>query len=211
MSENAKSEKKEVKPSAVVVTPGEFAKIPLDFVIATPLLTTIEAHKIAAHTTLEFVKGLLPDVQPDKDGNLSMTNAVTFKMLVKEKNAQGQDISSEREVTVPMIALVKVPSLNFDSLGVSFTYNISQIARENTTTHSKGELQVGTKGILAQFVNASFVGSVDHNRLHENTSNRGGSLEVKVHVSESQLPAGLQKIIDAVVDAVDSELPKVKK
>ncbi len=41
-----------------IASPAEFAKIPLDFIIATPLLTTIEAHKVAAMTTLEFVKTL---------------------------------------------------------------------------------------------------------------------------------------------------------
>ena len=38
--------------NSAVVTPAEFAKIPLDFIIATPLLTVIEAHKAAASTTV---------------------------------------------------------------------------------------------------------------------------------------------------------------
>lgn len=181
------------------VTPAEFEKIPLDFIIATPLLTTIEAHKQAANTTLEFVKGILTSA----DGK----NNVTFKMKVKERNAEGKETLAEKEISVPLITLVKVPSLNFDSLSVSFNYNISQVSKETETAAQSAKLDIATKGILKGLLNASLMGTVEHSRSRETTSNRGGSLEIKIHVSESQLPAGLQKIIDALVESIETPLP----
>lgn len=186
------------------VSPAEFQKIPLDFIIATPLLTTINAHRQAAETTLAFITKLL-NKPADGSGPGGMEN-LTFKMKVNEINANGQSVETTREISVPLITLVKVPSLNFDSMSVSFNYNISQISKETNTNAQSAKLDIGTTGILKGFLNASLVGSVEHSRTRETTSNRGGSLEVKVNVSESALPAGLQKVLDALVENI--ELPK---
>ncbi|MCD9017577.1 DUF2589 domain-containing protein [Parachryseolinea silvisoli] len=186
------------------VSPAEFQKIPLDFIIATPLLTTINAHRQAAETTLAFITKLL-NKPADGNGPGGVDN-LQFKMKVNEVDSTGKSVQVEREISVPLITLVKVPSLNFDSMSVSFNYNISQISKEVNTNAQSAKLDIGTTGILKGFFNASLVGSVEHSRTRETTSNRGGTLEVKVNVSESQLPAGLQKILDALVENI--ELPK---
>lgn len=189
------------------VSPAEFQKIPLDFIIATPLLTTINAHRQAAETTLAFITKLLdkPKDGATTGGGGGMDN-LNFKMKVSEIDANGKHVEATREISVPLITLVKVPSLNFDSMSVSFNYNISQISKEVNTNTQQAKLDIGTTGILKGFFNASLVGSVEHSRTRETTSNRGGSLEVKVNVSESPMPAGLQKILDALVENI--ELPK---
>ena len=189
-NENADKPKK-VEPVASTVSPAEFSKIPLDFIIATPLLTTIEAHKVAAETTLQFINELN---DPAKK--------VEFDTTVTETDDKGVVTSKERKITVPLLALVKVPSLNFDSLSVSFNYNISQVYTEKKSTGSKANLEVGTTGLLSKFIGAKLSGSIEHTSNRENTANRGGTLDVKVHVSESPLPAGLQKIINAITDNI---------
>lgn len=175
-----------------VVSPAEFAKIPLDFIIATPLLTTIEAHKVAAHTTLQFINEL----------NDSAKN-VEFETKVEKKDSAGNVTEKGQKISVPLLSLVKIPSLNFDSLSVSFNYNISQIYKEQKTTKSGANLEVGTTGILSKFVNAKLTGNIEHTSNRENTANRGGTLDVKVHVSESPLPAGLQKVLNAITENID--------
>ncbi len=174
------------QPLPATVTPAEFAKIPLDFIIATPLLTTIEAHKAAASTTLNFIESL-------KD------KTVDFIVKIDETNADGNATRGEH-VTVPLLAMVKIPSLNFDSLSVSFNYNISQVYKQEDKSLQKAELKASTKGILANFIDASLTGSVEHSRTRENVANRGGSLEVKLHISETQIPAGLEKVLNAMVE-----------
>jgi len=180
---------KKPKQVPTTVSPAEFAKIPLDFVIATPLLTAIEAHKVAAETTLQFINELN---DPNKK--------VEFDASVTETDASGNVTGNQKKITVPLLALVKVPSLNFDSLSVSFNYNISQVYTEKKQTASQANLEVGTSALLSKFISAKLTGSVEHTSNRENTANRGGTLDVKVHVSESPLPAGLQKVINAIVE-----------
>jgi hypothetical protein len=194
------------------VSPAEFSKIPLDFIIATPLLTTINAHRIAAETTLEFVNGLLGVTKKDDQGQTvdnpgRVMPTVMFKIKVIEKDDQGVDREILKEISLPLITLVKIPSLNFDSLSVNFNYNISQVVTEKSNNAQRANLEIGTKGLLGGLLSASLTGSVDHSRSSESTANRGGSLDIKIHVSESEMPAGLQKVINALVANIALPLP----
>jgi len=187
------SEKKGIES---FVDPAEFAKIPLEFIIATPLLTVIEAHKVAAITTLNFIKSL-------------NNETVSFKIKTDVKDSTGKVTEIGQDVSVPLLSIVKVPSLNFDSLSVSFNYNISQVYRQEDKSAQRGELKISSKGLLSKFVDASLVGSVEHTRTRENVANRGGSLEIKLHVSETSLPAGLEKVLNAIVENIP--LPETPK
>jgi hypothetical protein len=182
---------KPAKEVPSVVSPAEFAKIPLDFIIATPLLTTIEAHRVAAETTLQFINEL-------NDKNKS----VEFETTVTETDSSGKVEEKGKKIRVPLLALVKVPSLHFDSLSVSFNYNISQVYRETSKKTSGANLEVGTTGLLAKFIGAKLTGSIEHTTNRENTANRGGTLDIKIHVSESPLPAGLQKVINSITENI---------
>jgi hypothetical protein len=185
----------EDKNSPATISPAEFTKIPLEFIIATPLLTTIEAHKAAASVTLNFIESL-------KD------KTVSFKINSDVTDAGGKTTKGQ-EVIVPLLSVVKVPYLTFDSLSVSFNYNISQVYRQEDKSQQKAELKASTKGALAAFIDASLTGSIEHSRTRENVSNRGGSLEVKLHISETQIPAGLDKVISAIVENIPlPESPK---
>jgi len=179
--ENAKTE--------LMVSPAEFEKIPLEFIIASPLLTTIEAHKIAAMTTLEFIEKL-------------KGNNATFKVDVKQVDADGNEKIIAKEINVPLLSMVKVPSLNFDSLSVSFNYSIQQVHKVTKSSGGSLEGSIETKGVLKKFVGASFSGSLEKKTNEELTSGRSGNMEIKIHVSESALPAGLQKILDAMVSGI---------
>ncbi len=177
----------------MTVSPAEFEKIPLEFIIATPLLTTINAHKMAALTTLDFIQQL-------KDS----PNA-EFSVKVKKVGADGKETLEDRKISVPLLSIVKVPSLTFDSLSVSFNYSIQQVYKGSTEKSGslKGELK--TTGLLSNFVGASFSGSLEKKSKEELSSSRSGNLEITIHVSESAMPPGLAKIIDAMVAGINNQ------
>jgi hypothetical protein len=198
------------------VTPAEFAKIPLEFIIATPLLTVIEAHKVAALTTLNFIESLnketvrfkIKTAKTNAVNNSTGSDQTVGKPTVSQP--EGGEETGSIEVEVPLLAIVKVPCLNFDSLSVSFNYNISQIYTQKDTSGQRAEFKASTKGLLSRFVDASLVGSVEHSRTRENVVNRGGSLEIKLHVSETQLPPGLEKVLNAIVENIEVPRTPVK-
>lgn len=182
----------EFKPA---VSPAEFAKIPLDFVIATPLLTAINAHRQASLTTLEFVQGLI---------GKQMEFELEMESTIGTENA-----AVRKKVKVPTLSMVKITNLSFDSISVSFNYAISEIINDERKREGNIIGEIGTTGILSKFLHASFSGSLNSTRSTEHTVNRGGSLDVKIHVSEAELPAGLQKVINALTDNINVDnIPK---
>ena len=181
------------KEKRIEVTPAEFEQIPLDFIIAQPLITTINAHQLAATTTLQFIKGLLKE-------------SAEFKVEYVDQSANGQTKTNTRTIKVPLLAITPIPSLRFDSLDIHFEYNISQIYKESSETKAQASGEVSLPKILKGLLNINLQGSIARRSESEFTSNRSGSMQVKVHVSEAPIPKGLDMIITAMTNTIGSKL-----
>ena len=182
----------------VTFSPSEFEQVPLDYVITAPLMATINAHKLAAGTTLEYIKTLADD-----------KNSQTFTQKVSMTNpADGKTVESSRTIKVPALALTKVPNLSFDSMSVDFEYAISQVYNENKKTDANASLDFSLPGFLKVFGNIGFKGGVTTSKSVENTINKSGTLKVKVHLSENDYPEGLRKVIDWLTQGVEHQIAK---
>lgn len=182
----------------VTFDPAEFRQVPLDFIISAPLTSVIEAHRTAALTTIEFVKELIKMKDQEFERNAVFT----------EVDANGVSTTKTRtkKIKVPFLALTKVPSLNFDSLSVEFEYSISQIYSDKSNKERTGQLNITGSPFLAKFVNIGLSGSVSSSQSQENTINKSGKLLIKLHVSETGMPQGLEKVINWMVQGIDSDL-----
>ena len=179
------------KNSVTEISPAEFKKIPLDFIISTPLITTIQAHKLAAQTTLDYVKALAAEP------------AVKFTLNDATTGASGST-TAKREIEVPVLSIVKVPNMNFDSLSVEFDYNISQVYEEKSESEKGGNVGITGGGMISKWLGVSLGGNIGSKSNSSLTSNRSGSLSIKIHASESEMPQGLAKIIDALTNSIDA-------
>src|SRR5262249_6100306 len=116
----------------------------------------------------------------------------------------GQEKSST--VTAPLLSMVPVPHLRIDSLTVHFIYEITQTVRDTQQTDKTVSLDVGTAGLLSNWVKASLKGSVGSKSSHESTLNRSGQLEITLHASEAPIPEGLNRLLSLLASTVP--LPK---
>jgi len=171
------------------VQPSEFAQLPLDGIIQQPLIAAIEAHKKASLTTLEFIK----ELTTGDDGNVQ---EFTFQESIEA--ADGTVTTRTRTISAPLLALVNIPNLSVDTVSIEFDYEISQVAKKENKTSFGVELKSGP--FLSKFV--TLTGKVSGSYNRELTSNRGGSLQVRVHASEKPLPEGLQRILKAITDGM---------
>jgi len=187
----------------VTFDPAEFKQVPLDFIISAPLKSTIEAHKMAAFTTIEVVKELLEM----KDQEFTKE---TQKMEIDEKGNETTK-SEKKVIKVPYLTLTKIPSLNFDSLSVEFDYSISQIYNDTSKKERSAELNVTGSKFLSKFVNIGLSGSVSNSNSTENTINKSGKLHLKLNVSETGLPQGLEKVLNWMLQGIESQTTKDPK
>jgi hypothetical protein len=184
----------------VTFSAAEFKQLPLEFVISAPLMATMAAHEASARTSLAFINSL------NEMGNQTFEQEVSVEKL----DAQGKALApttQKKQISVPMLALAKVPSLNFDSLDIEFEYSINQIYHDEKSKDFSIGVEAGAKGILSGILNVGFKGSFASKKSTENTINKSGTLSVKLHASESGTPEGLNKVINWMVQNIEDNIP----
>lgn len=160
---------------ADITTVGsEFQSLPLEYLVSAPLLAAVQAQATAAATTQK----LLADLK---------TQTVEFETEIDDGGAV-----QKRVVKAPLLTCVPVPHLRIDSLTTHFKFEINQISK--TTEHNQGNIggEIGLPVLSSLF---SLKGSLTHESSRETTTNRSGMLEITVHASEAEMPAGLQKVL----------------
>jgi hypothetical protein len=162
----------------------EFQSLPLEFVIASPLAGAVKAQALAAANTRDFITAF-------KDEKVTLKAA-----------SQIAGDSRMVDVEVPLLALVPIPHLRIDSLTVNFKYEIAQLSVDKDEHAKELQGEVGTTGILSNFVKASFKGSIASKSSSESTLNRAGSLDITVHASEGEMPEGLKRVLSLLAHAV---------
>jgi len=170
----------------VTFSPAEFEQLNLDSIIYAPLAATIKAHVQAANTTLDYIE------QVNKMGDKTFTRTT--------KDSTGTDVT--KTISVPTLALVKVPNINFDSLSLDFEYSISQVYMSKS---SRDFALGGNAGGGIGPIKFGLKGSYSNSKSSSNTINKSGSLSIKVHASESAMPEGLAKVINWLTQSVDEQ------
>jgi hypothetical protein len=163
---------------------SEFQSLPLEFIVSAPLTAAVQAQATAAATTLAFL-------------NATKDNYLAFTAKMDE---DGEAVN--KAINVPVLTCVPVPHLRIDSVTTNFKFEISQQVKETSKTSEGVELSGGISGI--PWFNLSLKGNVTHESSREATSNKSGMLDITVHASESDMPAGLQKVLDWLTSSVQT-------
>jgi hypothetical protein len=131
---------------------------------------------------------------------LSGKPPVTFTSEITRDVQGGQPVTETLTIKAPLLSIVKIPSMRFDSMTVAFNYAISQVHKVNVDSSINIGGSVSAAGPLKAFVNASFTGNYTRSKSQESTGSRSGNLDIRISVSEADLPAGLEKIINAMTE-----------
>ncbi len=170
----------EIQPAA------EFQALPLEFIVAAPLIAAVKAQAVSAQATIEFVEKFKGD-------------NIQFEFTSEQEGA-----SKKNKVNAPLLSIVPVPHLRIDSLTVNFKYEVSQTVKEGATLEKGVSLDAGTGGLLSSWVSATLKGSVSSRSSEESTMNRSGVLEITVHASEAPMPEGLSRILGLLANSIPS-------
>lgn len=188
---------------------ADFQALPLELLIASPLIAVVNAQKATAETTRSFITSFLTKV-PSSGGTDStdrfVPQTVNFDLNVQNQASDGSIIAQTVKMDVPLLSMVPVPHLRIDSVTTHFKYEVTQIVKSTSETAKQvaGEASLGLK--IIPFLNMSLKGSLSSRAAEESSTNRSGMLEITVHASEAPMPEGLARLLSLMAKMAE---PKV--
>lgn len=191
---------------AIDVTPSQVATqqlqmIPFGNLIGAPLDAAIKAQATAALVSVDFIQSV--GLQKNANGQYEAI-VVAFSY----SDSRGMT----RNLVVPLLSIVTIPYLAIDDLTIDFKANIaaesSSSSTDTTSTNFSSEASVSAN---YWFVKSNFKASVSTKKDSTATANSKYSVEynmdVRVHASQSQMPAGLATVLNILNESVVSRDP----
>ena len=161
---------------------NQFTGLPIENLIAAPLLAAAEGQKSLAATTAQFIT----EVGMDSSGN---TKSVAFKYA---------DGSESVALDVPLLSIINIPSLCVDTIDVEFEMEVSTQSASKSSTDSSAELSV--KAGFGCW-SASFTGKVSHHSENSRKSDSSAKYSVSVK-GKQEKPEGLMKVLDMLNNSI---------
>lgn len=189
MADNTKVPSQEVHPGT------EFQSLPLDFIVAAPLVAAVNAQRAVVESTKNLLLSMI-----DKDN----------QPIPIEINYSYQDTATtDKKVAIkaPLLTIVPMPHLRIDSLTTHFKYEITQTIRDTKETQAALQTEAKTGAALSPWVSASLSGNVSSKSSNEASTNRSGCLEITVHASEAPMPEGLSRLLSLLTNAIPAPAP----
>ena len=182
-----------------VGTEGEFFNqlkgVPIDYLIATPLISASRANLAMAGVLTEFI-----DEVGFKDGQ---TRLIKFKLTRPVKNmanTAAQLTTQEIEVQAPVLALVPLPALLIDTVNVDLTVEIVQKTFQKVTDKRHVDLKVGAG--WGAFT-ANFTGNYSLDKEATRDTNQTAKYTVRVVARQQQTPEGMSKLMDVFHSTIE--------
>ena len=179
-----------------IIPASDFQALPLEMLVATPLVATVKAQAAAAMATLEFIRGLTNPVAAagGNPSDIRTPQTVVFDLQYQETEGQPPKTTDKHvRLDVPLLSIVPVPHLRIDSMTSHFKYEISQVVADKEAINKGGDLSVGVTWL--PFVQATLKGTLASQSSTESTTNRSGVLEITIHASEAPIPEGLARLL----------------
>ena len=172
---------------------GQIIKaLPIEYMVAQPLIAAIKAHVMAAQAYADFFKSACLY----EDGGVRMVRLTYAEQETGDDGkATGKHI--ERVVDVPFFALVSMPSFGMDKVTVDFELEINTV--EETKQATDASLEASVKYGFGPW-GVSVKGKVSHHRESTRKTDTRSKYSFHVEASRQDPPEALMRVIDHVLN-----------
>lgn len=190
-------------PSELVDMSQQFRGLPMEDLIAGPLMAACDAQVKLAKSEVQFIQevGLQQDVdaQGKPTGPLK-TRQVEFTATrpVDQKNGT----IGEESVTmkVPLLAVVPVPALLIDTVDINFEMEVKSSFKQEQNTDYKASIDASVGwGPFSVKIH----GEVASHSAQTRTSDNSAKYSVRVLAKQAPVPEGLMKVLDFMVKSCE--------
>jgi len=183
------------------------SQIPFGAIIGGPLVAGVEAQTLAANATLRYVLGVLFGLD-DKGNPKSSTDGTkpAAVMSVTFTFSRGSDTA---QLTVPLLTLVPIPYLLVETMDINFKAAINATSSFDTKQSTSNEANAsmdGSVGFLFDKVNfkGGYSSKSDSSSTRDSKYSVEYTINVNVHATGHDMPAGTSKVLNMLNDAIKS-------
>ena len=161
----------------------DFAKL-----IGGPLQAAITAQSNASISSINFIK----EVGFDEDNQVRYVD-FEYDEKTGELDADGNEILRKRQIKVPLLSMVTVPSLRIETVDVDFNVKLNSVQSRNVSNKLGINASAsGGWGPVKFKVSASYQRSASTGVKVE----KQYTMNVKVKATQDEIPLGLEKILN---------------
>ncbi|QWT19096.1 DUF2589 domain-containing protein [Bacillus sp. NP157] len=192
---------------SIIQMSDQFRGLPMGDLIGAPLQAASEAQVRLAQATSDFIK--VVGFMPDASGAVgeTRTSVFKFKRPIANPDPNGP-FEEEVEMEVPLLSIVKIPTLSVNSVDITFDMEVkssaTEVSKVDNTTNYDATASFGW-GFFSAKVNVS--GSVATHKENTRTSDNSAKYHVSVQARDEGMPEGLASVMDILQTAC---VPKTK-
>lgn len=173
--------------------------IPIDYLVATPLLAAARANIALAQNMEEFIFAIAYKNDEGNSGSKATkeTNLISFELTRPYTDPTTGNMTTQTiTVNAPLIGLVPIPALLVDNVTVDFT---TTVGTTSSTTENASVSAAASYGFGAFQVSGNVTTSVNHMRQSNQTAT------YTFHVQADQQPAteGMGKLMDVMASVIE--------
>ncbi|WP_423595187.1 DUF2589 domain-containing protein [Roseateles sp. MS654] len=191
-------------PSDLVNIADQYKGLPMGELIGSPLTAACDAQIRLAKATADFIQTVGFDV--DASGNPGPTRQVNFNFkrpTANTNSADGTFYEEQVELSVPLLAIVKVPNLSITKVDIIFDMEVkSSFASKEQNSSQAAASGTASIGFGPFKASVTVSGSVSSHKENTRTSDNSAKYHVEVHAVDDGMPEGLARVMDILQSAV---------
>ena len=163
----------------------QFRGLPMGDLIGGPLMAACDAQIRLANATAQFIQvvGFVPKTGAQPVNGIMPTETVSL--------------------TVPLLAIVKVPALAIDTVDITFDMEVKNSESEKSSEDKTGSFSADASvnyGIFSLKVHVE--GSVATHQENTRSTDQTAKYHVEVHAADKGMPEGLARVLDIMNTAI---------
>jgi hypothetical protein len=182
----------------------QFRGLPMGDLVGAPLMAACDAQVRLAQATADFIDTV--GFEKNADGkSTGKTRTSEFKFSRPVQDAEGNWKDEAVEMVVPLLSIVKVPTLAVETVDITFDMEVKTSTNDKSSVDSSTSFGASWGGFGAK---VSVSGSVTTHKENTRTSDNSAKYHVNVQARDAGMPEGLARVMDILQTAV---VPKVGK
>jgi hypothetical protein len=172
---------------------GALQGIPIEYLIATPLMAAARSNMALAQVMVEFINEI--------GFNQGKTNVISFQLTRPYQDPTTLVMESQTiTVNAPLLGLVPIPALLIQSVNIDLTVKV------DTTVSSTGDTDENANANASDswgFAKVAVTGSFDNKSDNKRSSDQTATYDVHVQALQQPMPEGMSKLMDVMASCVE--------